>query len=452
MSNDLKTVTEALDTLKKGFEEFKKVNDTRLAEIETKGAADPLTVEKLEKIEKSMQASEKVVEEFKNIEKALKNSDKALEDFKLETKRAARIKLGDDGKTIDLDAKALEWAKYVGRQTGAEDEAKSFNAESMVAYERAFERLLRRGFNPATLPETERKALSVGSDSDGGYWVTPDESGRIVKQVYETSPMRAYASVQVISTDSLEGAYDNDEAGAGWVTELGARTDSATPVIGRWAIPVHELYAMPSVSQKLLDDSMVPVESWLSDKIGQRFSRIENAAFITGTGTGQPRGVMTYPDGTDLTNSIERHDTGVNGDFAAAPDAFDILITALYDLRAQYRALATWFMNTSTLGALRLEKDSDGRYFWQPAATAGQPSTILGFPLAVFEDMADLATDSLSIAVGDMRAAYQIVDRIGIRMLRDPYSSKPNVLFYATKRTGGDLINGEALKIIEFTA
>ena len=163
-------------------------------------------------------------------------------------------------------------------------------------------------------------------------------------------------------------------------------------------------------------------------------------------------GWLDYANGTDLTNSVEQFKTGVNGDFAAAPAGGNALISALYGLKAQYRAKATWFMNTLTMSKVRLLVDSDGRYLWAPGIAAGQPSFLFGYPVATFEDMPDMATGSLSITVGDLGSAYQVVDRMGIRMLRDPFTSKGSVLFYATKRTGGDMINGEAIKNIDFSA
>ena len=253
-------------------------------------------------------------------------------------------------------------------------------------------------------------------------------------------------------TDALEGYYDNDEVGFGWVSEMGARPATPTPEVGKWRIPVHEMFAMPEASQKVLDDSQMDLEGWLDGKIADRFTRAENAAFVSGTGVDRPRGFLTYPDGADLVTAITRFKTGVNGAFAAAPNGGDVLISALYGLKAQYRANATWFLNRGTTSLTRKLKDSDGAYLWSPGIAAGQPASLLGYPVAPFEDMPDPATGSLSIAVGDMRQAYQVVDRIGIRMLRDPFTAKPKILFYATKRTGGDMINGEALKLVEFSA
>ena len=205
-------------------------------------------------------------------------------------------------------------------------------------------------------------------------------------------------------------------------------------------------------TQELIEDSAINVESWLADKAADKMARAENAAFVTGNGVGRPFGFMTAAEGTGNRSQVEQIDTGANGAFAAAPNGGDALINALYSLKGQYRANANWFMNRATLKLVRKLKDSDGAYLWTPGITAGQSSTLLGYGVANFEDMADPATGSLSIAVGDLRQAYQVVDRMGISMLRDPYSYKPFVGFYFRKRVGGNLINGEALKFIAFKA
>jgi HK97 family phage major capsid protein len=264
--------------------------------------------------------------------------------------------------------------------------------------------------------------------------------------------MRAYASVQVISSDALEGLFDLNEASSGWVAETDTRAVTNTPQLGKWRIPVHELYAKPSATQKLLDDASINMEAWLASKVAEKFARDESTAFVTGNGVARPRGFLTYANGTTLPGTIEQVKTTVNGAFAAAPSGGDVLFNALYGLKAQYRANATWFMNRTTTALVRKLKDSDSAYLWTPGIAAGQPASLLGYPTASFEDMPSPATGTLSIAVGDMREAYQIVDRIGIRTLRDPYSNKPYVEFYTTKRVGGDVVNFEALKLIDFSA
>ena len=437
MSDEIKQAVDAVAKIGQAFEEFKSANDAKLKEIEAKGAVDPVTEAKLAKIEADMTKLQEV-------------ADEAV----LAVKRQSRIVTDQNGEVIDLDAKAFNWARFVGSQTKQEAEAKGFNAANMAEYKKSFDRLVRLNFDHTRLSEAERKTLSVGTDTDGGFFVHPDMTGRMVKKIFETSPVRAYASVQVISTDALEGYYDNNEVGFGWVSELASRPATTTPAVGAWRIPVHEMYAMPEASQKILDDAEVDMEAWLAEKIADKFVRSENSAFVSANGVGKPRGFLDYPNGSDLTNSIARHKTGVAGAFAAAPNGGDVLINALYDLKAEYRANATWFMNRSVTALVRKLKDSDGAYLWQPGIAAGQPATILGYPVASFEDMpSPVATvaGTLGIAVGDLRQAYQVVDRMGVRMLRDPYSAKPKVQFYATKRTGGDLLNGEALKLVEFS-
>jgi HK97 family phage major capsid protein len=418
----------AVSAVNVAFEEFKKANDARLKELEAKGASDPLLDEKLDKINETIQTSQD-----------------RLDKFEVSLKRKNRTVTDANGDEIDFDKKAQEWARGV---TG--DRRFEFDNEGMCAYKTAFNKYLRKG--DQIMGADELKALSVGSDVDGGYTVHPDMSGRIVKKVFETTPMRAYASVQVISTDALEGVFDLNEASAGWVQETGSRSETNTPEIGVWRIPVHEMYAAPQATQKLLDDSSVNMEAWLADKVSDKFSRLESTAFVTGTGVGQPRGFATYANGTTLPGTIEQIKTGANGAFAAAPAGGDVLIDALYALKASYRANAVFAMNRTTFREVRQLKDSNGAYLWQPGIVAGQPATILGRPTASFEDMAAMATGSLSIAVADWREAYQIVDRIGVRTLRDPYSSKPYVIFYSTKRVGGDVVNFEAIKLIDFSA
>ena len=427
MSDEVKMAVEAVN---KAFEEFKSANDAKLKELEAKGGVDPTILARLEKSEAALEAAQKTADEAY-----------------LAVKRSQRVITDQHGNAIDLDAKAQEWANITA--VAYEQRPFDMDAKAMADYTAAQNVYMRKGGD--ALSQDERKALSVGGDPSGGYVVYPDMSGRIVTKVDETSPMRAFASIQVISTDALEGLFDLERAAAVWVGETQARNQTATPNLGKWRIPVHELSAMPPATQKLLDDAALDMEGWLATKVAEEFALAENAAFVNGNGVEKPRGFLTYGAGTTLPGTIEQFRTGVNGAFAAAPDGGDVLIDALYGLKAPYRANATWFMNRVTAKTVRKLKDSDGAYLWQPGIAAGQPSTILGYPVASFEDMPDPAQDSLSIAFGDMREAYQIVDRMGIRTLRDPFTSKPYVGFYTTKRTGGDVINFEALKLVRFS-
>lgn len=428
MSDDIKKAAGAIDALHAGFEEFKKANDERLAQIEKKGSADVVTEEKLRKIEA-------------DLDKAQRIADDAV----LASKRQSRVVTDEHGNTVDLDRKAQDWASMNARRRGTV--VGSFGAADMDGYKAAFDTFIRKG--EEVMGVEERKALSVGADPDGGYVVNPDLSGRIVTKVFESSPMRAYAAVQVISSDALEGLFDLNEASSGWVGETDSRAETNTPQLGKWRIPAHELYAKPKATQKLLDDASINMEAWLASKVAEKFARDEANAFVVGNGVNKPRGFLTYGSGTTLPGTIEQFPSGVNGALAATPDGGDVLINALYGLKQQYRANATWFMNRASTRLVRKAKDSNGSYIWVPGIAAGQPASLLGYPVAAFEDMPDPATNSLSIAVGDMREAYQIVDRLGIRTLRDPYSAKPYVEFYTTKRVGGDVVNFEAIKLVK---
>lgn len=293
---DLKAAAKAVEEMNKAREAEKKALAELDAEVKSLGAARPETEAKLAKLDA-------------DIAKAMDIAEKAV----LATKRAERVVTDENGKPIDMEAKAAAFARMASAAMGRNVEV---NIEGLKAYGGALHGYLRKGID--ALGNDERKALSVGGDPNGGYTVNPDMSGRIVTKVFETSPMRAYASVQVISTDALEGLFDLNEAGSGWVEETGSRTETTTPDLGKWRIPVHELYANPRATQKILDDSEIDIEGWLAGKVADKFARAEAAAFVNGTGVGQPRGFLTYADGTTLPGTIERKTTGVNGAFAAS--------------------------------------------------------------------------------------------------------------------------------------
>lgn len=302
------------------------------------------------------------------------------------------------------------------------------------------------------LNDIRRKALSVDSDPDGGYLVTPTQSQRIIERVWETSAIRSVATVETISTsDSLEGFNDLDEAGAGWVSERQERTETDTPEIGRWRIPVHEIYAEPRATQKVLDDAEWNLEEWLSRKVADKFARTENAAFVNGNGVGKPRGFLTYPDGTAWMQ-IERIPTGASG--AWTPNAVWAMV---YGIKAAYLPGAVWAMNRAQVHRVRVLRDDiggpgTGQYMWAPGF-GSEPSTLAGYPILDAPDMPTGITDTTMVAAfGNFREAYTIVDRMGIRVLRDPYTLKGFVKFYTTKRVGGDVLNFEALKILRVGA
>jgi HK97 family phage major capsid protein len=414
--------------IKTAFEEFKAANDKELADLK-KGLSDTVQSEKVDRINASI-------------------SDLQAQLADLATKQAAaQIGGGGDGNADEVKALA-SFRRDTGQDVSAED---------FRAYGPALNTYMRRG---QSTPSAVLAQMSVGADPDGGYTVTPDMSGRIVTRLREISPMRQLADVQTIGTDALEGFNDLGEAGAGWVGETQARPETDTPALGKWSIPVVEMYAEPKTTQKLLDDSQFDIEGWLADKVTDRFLRMEGTGYFTGTTPLQPRGLLTYPtslddDDTRIWGSFQHINTGVSGGFAA-PDAGtgvspgDVLIDLVYSLDPAYLGNANFVMRRNTVATVRKLKDAEGNYLWQPDFQARQGGTLVGHGIVTAEAMPAMAANSLAIAFGDFREAYTIVDRIGIRVLRDPLTSKGFVKFYTTKRTGGGAVNFDAVKFLRF--
>jgi HK97 family phage major capsid protein len=332
----------------------------------------------------------------------------------------------------------------------------TLEAPEVKEHRQAFVGFLRKGIDVG-LAELEKKALTIGGDPDGGYLVPTTLSDRMVKRVFDTSPMRQICGAVTVSTEALEGVRDTDDVGAGWTAETGTRSETTSPALGKWRVAVGEMYAEPRATQVFLDDAAVDVESWLVNKVADRFARLENTAFVAGDGVGKPRGFATYPtaataDATRPWGTFEHVKSGANGAFAASNPA-DVLFDLIAAFKQPYLAGASWVTRRSVLALIRKFKESTtNAYLWQPGLQLGQPQKLLDFPVVIAEDMPALATDSLSLALGNFADAYQIVDRQGVRLLRDPYTAKPYVKFYATKRTGGDAVQFEAVKFVKFSA
>lgn len=318
------------------------------------------------------------------------------------------------------------------------------NLDEVKGYCKAFPTYLRR--DEKSLQGADIKAMTVGADPEGGYLVTPAVGGIITGVVFETSPMRAIANVETISTDAIEYPRDDDEAASGWVGEQEDRPETTAPKAGMQRVPVHELYAMPKITQKLLEDSAFNVEVWLGRKIGDKFGRTEATAFVSGSGVKRPRGFVTYASGTFAaggSGKIEQVSAATAGAVA-----FDDLINTLTALKEYYLAGATWLMQRGTVGKVMLLKDGDGQYLWQNNTQAGKPSVLLGYEVRQAADMDAVGVSKMPVAFGNFKMGYTIVDRVGISTLRDPYTAKPFVQFYTRKRVGGDVTNFEAIKLL----
>jgi len=323
-------------------------------------------------------------------------------------------------------------------------------AEACVPHKKAFEAYVRNGDDDGLRGLVlEGKALNTAVAGDGGYLVDPQTSETIRSVLKSTASLRQVANVVNVEATSFDVLVDHTDVGSGWATEAGSVTETDTPVIERITIPLHELSALPKASQRLLDDSAFDIEGWLAGRIADRFARAEAASFVAGDGVDKPTGFLTHPDVADGSwawGSLGYVATGVDGGFAIMNPA-DAIVDLVYALGAQYRANASFVMNSKTAGVVRKIKDGDGRFLWSDGLAAGEPARLMGYPVLIAEDMPDVASDATAIAFGDFAAGYTIAERPDLRILRDPFSAKPHVLFYATKRVGGDVSDFAAIKL-----
>ena len=404
-SVDTIEVREAMDEFLSAFEDFKSANDERLGELERKLSADVIAEEKVERINKALDQQKKKLDE------------------------------------LTLAARRPELAG---------------NAESGIGsreHKRAFERYVRKG-EAHELRGLEAKALSTQPDPDGGYLVPAETERMIDRIVSEVSPIRAIAGIRQIGSSSYKKPFALGGLQTGWVGETEARPQTATPSLAEIEFPAMELYAMPAATPTLLDDAAVNIDQWLAEEVQTAFAEQEGAAFVAGDGVKKPRGFLDYERVADSAWEWGKLGFVATGNEGAFPPSNpgDKLIDLIYAVKSGYRANARFVMNRSTQAAIRKFKDTDGNYLWQPGLAAGQPPTLLNFPVTEAEDMPSIAADAPAIAFGDFRRGYLIVDRLGIRVLRDPYSAKPSVLFYTTKRVGGGVQNFEAIKFLQFSA
>lgn len=407
--NDAGTPTAILNELKQTFESFKAENDKALADLK-KGQADVVQTEKVDRINA----------EIEKLQKALDETNVLL----------AAIKVGGAGG--DLDPSAREHAQ-------------------------AFERFFRKGVDNGLSDLEVMAKLTTQSDPDGGYLVPVEMEQGIDRVLGTVSTVRSLARTISISTDSYKKLVGMGGATSGWVGEEQARPETATPTLREIAINTGEIYAMPAATQKALDDGRIDIAAWLADEVSVEFAEKEGASFVTGNGVNKPRGILAYDKVANANYAWGKTGFIVSGkaDGFLAPTASvspaDALIDLYYALKSGYRNGAAWLMSDATMNAVRKFKDADGAYIWAPPSGSAEVATILGKPVHTDDNMDLLAADKFPIAFGNFQRAYLVVDRAGIRVLRDPYTSKPNVLFYTTKRVGGGLVNFEALKLLKIS-
>lgn len=348
---------------------------------------------------------------------------------------------------IETKMDALE-ASFEAVETAGVPQARPVLAGASPRNGAAFEGWLRSGSGAV-----EMKALSGASDGAGGYAIPREIDAMVDETLAGISPIRAIANVVKVGSSGYRKLVSSGGVASGWAAETGARAETNTPTFNEVHPPMGDLYANPAASQAMLDDAAFDVEQWLANEIATEFARAEGAAFVGGTGTNQPKGFLNQPvattgDATRAFGTLQYLASGADGDFDEDPA--DRLIDLVQALRAPYRQGAVFVMNSSTLGRIRKLKTSDGEFLWQAGIAAGQAATLLGYPVVEAEDMPDIDSDSLSIAFGNFKAGYLIAERSETQILRDPYSNKPFVHFYAVKRVGGMVSNSEAIKLMKF--
>jgi HK97 family phage major capsid protein len=302
----------------------------------------------------------------------------------------------------------------------------------------------------------EAKKLSIGVAGEGGLAVPLEIDQRIESTLKQVSPIRQIADVVKVGSANYRKLVATGGFASGWVSEVAGRPETATPVFAEVAPPMGEIYANPAATQAMLDDAGFDVEGWLANEIAVEFARAEAVAFVSGSGTGQPKGFLTYPvattaDATRPFGTVQYLPSGAAGAFVATNPA-DRLVDMVHALRAPYRQGAAWVMNSNTIATIRKFKDTTGDFIWRNGLQVGEAPTLLGYPVVEVDAMPDIGANSLSIGFGQFRSAYVVAERGETAVLRDPYSNKPFVHFYATRRVGGALVNSEALKLMRFSA
>src|ERR1043165_778700 len=388
------------------FEDFKQTNEARMTAID-KRRGDVLQEEKMARMNEALTAHQR-----------------QLDDINL---KSARPPLGAEGK-----------------QPLTHDQRE---------HKMAFHEYVRRGESEG-LRALEVKAMSVGSNPDGGYTVPVELEKAIGARLTQISPIRGIAGVREISGNVYKKPFMITGPAVGWVGETDPRAQTASPTLDQLSFPAMELYAQPAATATLLEDSVVNIDEWLAGEVEQVFAQQEGAAFVNSDGGNKPEGFLQYTTVANASwswGNIGYIASGAAGAFPSSNPS-DVLVDLIYAVKAGYRQNAVFVRNRKTQAAIRKFKDAQGNYLWQPPAQADGRATLMTFPIVEAEDMPDIAANSLSIAFGDFKRGYLVVDRQGVRVLRDPYMAKPYVLFYTTKRVGGGVQDFDAIKLMKFAA
>ncbi len=401
----------AMHEMMAAFEAFKGANDARLDEIERKRSVDALLEEKVARIDQAVGAAQARLDRV--------------------VSEGRRPGIGSDGRHPSTASRSS--SPLHGEETKA-----------------AFDGYLKTG---ASFGLELKAGLSTASNSAGH--VVPEQTERAIeRRLMAGSPMREIATVRTVGAGVFMKPVSTAGVASGWVAETAARPETDPATLALLQFPSADLYANPAATQSLLDDALIDLDEWLAAEVEDAFAAQETQAFVTGDGVNKPKGFLSYPivaDASAVWGQIGYVASGAAGAFAPTSPT-DRLIDLVYAPKAQYRPNGRFVMNRKTVSAVRKFKDADGNYIWQPAQRPGETASLLGYRVTEIETMPDIAANSAAIAFGDFQRGYLIVDRAGVRVLRDPYSAKPYVLFYTTKRVGGGVQNFDAIKVMRFSA
>ena len=400
-------INQVIEDLGRSFEAFKAENDKRLKEIETKGGADPLLTEKVEKINAEISQIAALKKQIEHVETV-----------------AGRGGFGGGHSVLD---------------------------QAKAEYKAGFEKWFRKGIEGNLAQLAVQASASTLDDTAGGFLVPEEMAATIDRIAGVTSAMRRLASVITIGTDTYKKLVNQGGATSGWVGEKSERGETATPILAEIAINTKEIYAMPAATQTLLDDSSVDIAAWLGNEVAIEFAEEEGQAFIKGNGVNKPKGLEAYSTVANASyawGKIGHIASGAASTFTNADKLFDLQ----HALKPIYRNGASFLMNDATLLHIRKFKDGEGNYLWRPGLLEGAPDTLLGKPVEIDDNVADIGQNAYPIYFANFKRAYLIIDRLGIRVLRDPYYSKPYILFYTTKRVGGGIVMYEAIKALKIAA
>ncbi len=393
-------------SLNAGFEAFKTEHNEQLAEIKA-GQADVVKSEKVDRI----------------------NAD-----------------VGKMQKALDTAIASIAAMQVGGAETA--------HSPEVAAHAGAFDTFFRRGVESGLRDLEVKAGLTTQSDPDGGYLVPEEMESKIDRVLTTVSAVRRLARVISIGGNSYKKLVATSGAASGWVEEEESRPETDTPKLSALEFPVKELYANPGTTQRTLDDASINIEQWLADEVSLEFAAEEGLAFVTGDGVAKPRGILGYDKIANASWAWGKTGFVVSGAAAALdtdPDGLDALIDLSYALKSAFRNGASWLMADATAGVVRKLKDSNGQFQWQPSNQIGEPATLLGKAVETDDNMDVIGAGNFPIAFADFKRAYLVIDRVGIRVLRDPYTNKPNVMFYTTKRVGGGIANFEAIKLLKIS-